>query len=83
MSETERIREIKTRAESDLLKIPGVTGIDIGYKKVGGRNTAILAIRVYVEKKGDVAENQSIPSEIEGVPTDVIERKFVLHADQE
>ena len=79
----ERIRKIKKRVEADLLKIPGVTGVDVGRKIVGGRKTDTLAIRVYVEKKRDVPKIELIPSEIEGIPTDVIERKFVLHAEQE
>jgi hypothetical protein len=80
VTELAKIREIKRRVEDDLLRIPGVTGIDIGRKIVAGRKTEILAIRIYVEKKKhDLPDSGAIPSEIEGVPTDVIERRFVLH----
>ena len=54
----------------------------VGYKVIGGRRTDRLAIRVYVEKKQDVPEAEAIPKMIRGVPTDVIERRFVLSAGQ-
>jgi len=57
----------------------GVTGVDIGPKLVNGQPTAQTSIRVYVEKKRDVPPEQAIPKEIQGVPTDVIERRYVLH----
>lgn len=79
MKNTAEIRPAKQAAEADLLKRPGVTGVDIGHKYVRGEKTDELAIRVYVEKKGDVAEKDKVPETIEGVRTDVIQRKFVLH----
>src|SRR5438132_13428515 len=70
----------KEKAEADLLKLPGVTGVDIGYKEVGGKPTGIIAIRVLVEKKKPTpSAKEKIPEQIEGHPTDVIERKFELH----
>jgi len=75
----EEIKRVKQEVESDLLKLPGVTGVDVGYKYVDGKKTDILAIRVYVEKKKDPQEKELIPKEFEGIPTDVIERRFVLH----
>ncbi|OYD15458.1 hypothetical protein CH333_05695 [candidate division WOR-3 bacterium JGI_Cruoil_03_44_89] len=76
------IRPIKHAAETDLLKCHGVTGVDIGYKYVGGKKTEVLAIRVYVEAKKnekDIPKKELIPKTIKGVKTDVIQRKFVLH----
>ncbi|MEJ0076940.1 MAG: hypothetical protein WDO17_16145 [Alphaproteobacteria bacterium] len=71
----------KRGVEDKLLSQPGVTGVDVGYKYVGGERTDDLAIRVMVEKKKtSVPNDQKIPPEIEGVSTDVIERKFFLHA---
>ncbi len=75
----EEIRRIKERAEADLLRRPGVTGVDIGPKIVNGQDTGQQAIRVYVSNKHDVPENETIPQEIDGVPTDVIERVYKLH----
>jgi len=76
----EEVKRIKAAAEAELLKLPEVTGVDIGHKVVGGRKTDDLAIIVYVAKKGDVPADQAVPRQIQGVPTDVIERRFVLHA---
>jgi hypothetical protein len=79
MASLEEIRRIKDEAERELLKRPGVTGVDVGHKYVGGKETDTLAIRVYVEKKKEVQGTDAIPKQIRGIPTDVIERKFVLH----
>ncbi len=79
MKTIDEIRPIKQAAETDILKRPGVTGVDIGYKYAEGKKTDKLAIRVYVEKKKVVPANERIPKEIQGVETDVIQRKFVLH----
>lgn len=74
----EEIRRVKKTAERQLLHIPGVTGVDVNYKLVGGEKTDRLAIVVYVDRKEDVADDQAIPSEIEGVPTDVVQRRFKI-----
>ena len=73
------IRPVKESEEAALLKRSGVTGVDIGYKYVKGKKTDELAIRVYVEQKKDVPKSEMIPKTINGVKTDVIQRKFVLH----
>lgn len=79
MANIDEIRRIKQEAEGELLRRPGITGVDVGYKYIGGRETGILAIRVFVETKREVPDPEAIPKEIRGVPTDVIERRFVLH----
>lgn len=74
--------QVKEAVEDSLLKLPGVTGVDVGYKEVGGKPTGEVAIRVLVAQKKppkSVPEDQQIPPEINGVKTDVIERRFVLH----
>lgn len=74
------IRAVKGKKEDDLLSIPGVTGVDIGRKITKGKKTDELSIRVFVEKKKkQVPDAEKIPDEIDGIKTDVIERKFVLH----
>lgn len=75
----EEIRRIKEAAEAELLKLPGVTGVDIGFKTVRGKPTDVMAIRVYVDRKRNVPAEQEIPTQIQGVPTDVIERSYGLH----
>jgi hypothetical protein len=75
MKSLDEIRRIKRNAESKLFKIPGVNGVGVGYKKVGGQDTDEMSIRVHVNKKKDVPDDEQIPSEINGVKTDVIERE--------
>lgn len=82
MKSLNEIRRIKAEVEAELLKLPGVTGVDVGYKYVKGKKTNVLAIRVLVKEKKDVSEEEAVPREIRGVPTDVIERRFVLHSGQ-
>lgn len=77
-----QLRTAKAAAERDLMKIEGVTGVGIGEKIKDGKRTGEMSVRVYVEKKlpkSKVPQNEMIPATIDGVPTDVIERKFVLH----
>jgi hypothetical protein len=76
MTSKEELRQIKKRAEQTLLKLPGVTGVALGHKTVGGQKTDVPAIVVYVERKRDVAATDRIPASFEGVPTDVVQRTF-------
>ncbi|HEX6926715.1 MAG TPA: hypothetical protein VF167_14940 [Longimicrobiaceae bacterium] len=76
------LRRVKSAVESSLLEREGVTGVGVGPKITKGQRTGELAIRVYVRKKkpkSELSEEELIPETIEGVPTDVIEREFVLH----
>lgn len=83
--EWQRVRRVKKAVEDDLLALPGVVGVDVGRKIVDGVKTEIVAIRVYVEQKAPasgpraLAREELVPVEIEGVPTDVVERRFHLH----
>lgn len=65
----EQATEIKTRHEQEWLKRGGVSGVDVGKS---GDN---VVIRVYV---ADPAKTQGIPSQVEGVPVQVIGRKYDL-----
>ncbi|MDQ4214739.1 hypothetical protein [Microbacterium capsulatum] len=77
MSTIDELVAIKEKVEAQWLAQPGVTGIDVGYKVVGGVQTEQIAIRVHVRKKrADVPEDQRVPAEIEGVVTDVLERSY-------
>ncbi len=51
VSDLQILREAKARIEDDLLDLPGVRGIGIGYKVVGGKQTTQLAVVVLVEHK--------------------------------
>jgi hypothetical protein len=78
MISLDEIKKIKKDAESELLKIPGVNGLGIGYKEVDDQKTRELSIHVYVdEKKENVPSDEQIPKEIDGIKTDVIERERV------
>ena len=42
-NEVEEIKRIKEEAEKDLLKIPGVTGVGVGYQSNDGMKTDKLS----------------------------------------
>jgi hypothetical protein len=70
-----RVLAAKESLAPKVLKQHGVTGIGVGYKKVGGRRTGTLAIVVTVLQKkpaADLASSDLIPAENGGVPTDVV-----------
>jgi len=78
MDELESVIRARDAAAARLMRIPGVTGVGVGHKVVAGERTETIAIVVFVREKRDDPEER-IPPEIEGVPTDVQERTFVLH----
>ncbi|MDQ2920979.1 MAG: hypothetical protein M3R52_05125, partial [Acidobacteriota bacterium] len=84
MTDLDLIRAIKESAQGRLLAIPGVHAVGIGSKIVDGQRTSETAIMVFVEKKKPMAElrpEEVIPSEIEGVKTDVYESEIPrIHA---
>jgi hypothetical protein len=87
MKSLDEIRRIKAEAEEDLLKLPGVEGVDVGYKYVGDEKKDELVIRVYVSEKKDeedLLDEEIIPKTIQGVPTDVLDLEggWVLHPGQ-
>lgn len=60
----------------DWLSRPGVTGVDVGFRLVGGTLRDVIAIRVYVAHKRDpdeLREGERFPRSVQGVPIDVIE----------
>jgi hypothetical protein len=79
MQPLDAVLSTKEKYESKLLALPGVTGVDVGYKYVSGKKTDEISIRVFVDKKHDVVTDEVIPRDLDGVKTDVIERRFVLH----
>jgi hypothetical protein len=80
MATVDELVAIKERVEQELLGRPGVTGVDVGYKEVGGERTDQIAIRVHVARKtDDIPHEERIPEQIEGAVTDVVERRYELH----
>ena len=62
-------------ATAELMQIPGVVGVGIGLKEIGGEPTDQICFRVYVwEKKspGEVPAEHRVPAESRGFPTDVL-----------
>lgn len=61
---------------------PEVTGIDMGFKLVGGRHANDLSIRIHVREKHVrkvLSLREAFPGKILGVPTDVIEATYARH----
>jgi hypothetical protein len=78
----QRVRELKEKFGKKLRKYPNVTGLGVGYKEKRGKRTATIALRIYVEKKVPKKELRAkdvLPTMIEGMPLDVIEKKFRIH----
>ena len=72
----EEARRIKKKYESSLLKKKGVVGCATGYKTVGGRRSNQPAVICYVAKKkpkNELKEEDIVPENLEGVPTDIVE----------
>lgn len=72
-----KINEIITQKEAAveaLMKMDGVNGVDVGYKYKDGKRTDEVTIRVHVtKKKKGLSAKEMIPTEINGIKTDVIE----------
>jgi hypothetical protein len=67
---------VKNQTEELLFRIPGVRGVALGPKIVGGALTDTPAIQVFVARKRplhDLAADEQIPREINGIYTDIIE----------
>ncbi|MFD9390999.1 hypothetical protein ACFWBB_09745 [Streptomyces sp. NPDC060000] len=80
MSTIEQLVAIKQQVEQRYIDQTGVTGIDVGYKEVGGELTDQIAVRVHVARKtDDIPPDQRVPLEIHGAITDVVERAYELH----
>ncbi|MFH8788981.1 hypothetical protein [Streptomyces roseoverticillatus] len=70
---------VKQKVEQRFLSQPGVTGIDVGYKEVGGELTDQIAVRVHVARKtDDVPSADRVPENLDGFVTDVVERVYEL-----
>lgn len=74
--EYQHLQQVKRQVEQTLLALPGVHGVSIGRKQVHGQPTEQLAIVVHLSKKRppqEVPPAEVIPSQIQGIPTDVLE----------
>jgi hypothetical protein len=75
-----RVQEVLDSHRERLLGVPGCTAVAIGRKQIAGEDTEQLAIVVFVEKKvARVAPGEEIPTDLDGVLTDVVEHHFSPH----
>ena len=71
-----RFLDVRTRHEAELMRYPNVVGVADGVRMRGGKPTGQRAIIVYVSRKvprKDLAGQDLLPGEIEGIPVDVVE----------
>lgn len=74
--EEQRIVAIQARHETELLGYPNVVGVASGIRTKGGKPTGERCLVIYVERKiprDKLGEREILPSEIEGIPVDVVE----------
>lgn len=77
MSTLEELIKVQEAHEADLLAKPGVHGVGIGYKSIGGQVTDQIAIVILVDRKlspENLRAEDIVPPSVGGVPTDVIEQ---------
>jgi copper chaperone CopZ len=73
--EQDNLPKIHAQVEQELKKIPGVIAVGIGFKQTKGQKTDTISFIVYVQEKKDTKDllpEHIIPSEIQGVKTDVV-----------
>lgn len=79
MPDFDKIRDVKARARQRLFAIPGVHCVAIGPKVIAGKPIAEPVIVVFVTQKkplDEISPPEVIPSEIEGIKTDVVEEEM-------
>ncbi len=72
--ELERVRAVKAAYEKELMRKANVVGVGIGLRRRRGQSTGELAIVVSVTRKvplEELAPEDVVPRELEGVPVDV------------
>jgi hypothetical protein len=73
-TETEKIIDIKTRYEGELMRKANVVGVGVGFRYVEGQPTPEVALVVNVTHevpRDQIAPKDLIPTQIEGVPVEV------------
>jgi len=76
MPTQEKIRAVKQAYQTELLSKANVVGVGIGYRQQGGQPTDQMALVVMVSRKlpkSQLAPEDIIPNELDGVPVDVQE----------
>ncbi len=81
----EKVQKALKKKKKQLLKLPNVVGVGVGFKQVGGVTTGQPAVVVLVEKKVPAAQllpNQMVPQTVDDVATDVIQVGKLRFLDQ-
>ncbi len=71
-----RAQEVRKKHQAALLRRPNVVGVGVGLRKRAGASTGEVALVVLVSRKlpqAQLAQEDQLPKEIEGVPVDVQE----------
>jgi hypothetical protein len=69
------LQAIRKDVERELKRIPGVTGVGIGFKRSAGQLVRDIVFTVFVDHKkplDEVPSDQLIPRQIGAIPTDVL-----------
>jgi hypothetical protein len=72
----EKVRKVKAKHLTNLMKTANVVGVGIGEKLKQGMPTGEICLRIYVLKKLPVdklGKDDAILSSLDGIPTDVVE----------
>ena len=65
--ELAHVQEVKASHEAELLALPNVVGVGVGYKEKGGKTTDTLAVMVYVRRKyavGSLRKGEVVPANL-------------------
>ncbi|GAB4513192.1 MAG: hypothetical protein OHK0046_13750 [Anaerolineae bacterium] len=76
----QQILQVQAQMQALLLVLPNVVGVAVGYKESNGVLTTEPSLVVLVQQKKPLAgltEEQQVPREINGVPTDVREVGYI------
>lgn len=76
LSPEQRASAVRAAHQAELMAKANVVGVGVGYRRVAGKQTDMVALVVMVTHKlpdWQLAAEDVIPTEIEGVPVDVQE----------
>lgn len=71
-----QVMQVKQKYQRVLMNLANVVGVGVGFKYVNGQRTDTLSVVANVTKKmplAELADRDVVPSELEGVLTDVQE----------
>lgn len=72
----QRALDVKRRHEAELLRLPNVVALGVGFRARAGQTTSEVCIVVSVSRKlppAQLSRQQLVPAALEGVPIDVVE----------